>query len=480
MKAIWLSTVLVLSTVPLGAAAQSDSEGLAELKRIIEQQQKMIEAQSRALKSLTTKVEALTAKRQEQQDVAQPVTKIEALSAQNQAEQDTPAIPTKIEKLLTKSKGDEVAPSTDKLVASGEDNIALSLSGQVNRGILIYDDGTESDTFHVDNANSSTRFRMIGTGKITSDITLGAQIEVQMQSNSTTRVSQISGNDIGGLSFTERKLEIYFDSKRLGRVWLGQGDTASNGTSEFDLSGTSVINYSSVADMAGGLFFRDNTPIETTDPQIKDVFSNLDGLSRDDRIRYDTPEFAGFTASTSHISGGGWDVALRYAANYESVGIKTAGAIGYADASDIKNPDFGVRSAAGFLTSDGSDSSKFDTQLAGSVSLLHRSGINGTLATGTRKLEIAGRDDVTYIYGKIGYVANLIAFGKTAFSIDYIKADDVAATGDEATAYGFFAVQKLPKFGTEIYGGIRNHELDRPGGNFDDVQAVLLGTRVKF
>jgi len=44
-------------------------------------------------------------------------------------------------------------------------------------------------------------------------------------------------SEAGPNNFTERKLEIYFDSKRLGRLWLGQGDTASNGTSEVDLSG---------------------------------------------------------------------------------------------------------------------------------------------------------------------------------------------------------------------------------------------------
>jgi len=42
-------------------------------------------------------------------------------------------------------------------------------------------------------------------------------------------------SEAGPNNFTERKLEIYFDSKRLGRLWLGQGDTASNGTSEVDL-----------------------------------------------------------------------------------------------------------------------------------------------------------------------------------------------------------------------------------------------------
>ena len=53
-------------------------------------------------------------------------------------------------------------------------------------------------------------------------------------------------------------------------------------------------------------------------------------------------------------------------------------------------------------------------------------------------------------------------------------------SGDEAQAYGVFAVQKYDKIGAELYLGARNHELERSGANFDDVLAVLVGGRVKF
>ena len=44
-----------------------------------------------------------------------------------------------------------------------------------------------------------------------------------------------------------------------GTLRLGQGDTASNGTSEVDLSGTDVAAYSSVADVGGSFEFRDGS-----------------------------------------------------------------------------------------------------------------------------------------------------------------------------------------------------------------------------
>ena len=41
--------------------------------------------------------------------------------------------------------------STEGLVESGEDDIRLTLSGQVNRGVLFADNGDDSEVFHVDN-----------------------------------------------------------------------------------------------------------------------------------------------------------------------------------------------------------------------------------------------------------------------------------------------------------------------------------------
>ncbi len=61
--------------------------------------------------------------------------------------------------------------------------------------------------------------------------------------------------------------------------------------------------------------------------------------------------------------------------------------------------------------------------------------------------------------------------------ISFIRFD---VDGDEFTSYGAFVVQNFDKIGTEFYIGTRNHELDRPGENFDDVFTVLTGARVKF
>jgi predicted porin len=350
-----------------------------------------------------------------------------------------------------------VAPGMAAEVSSGNDSVSLTLSGQINRGLLYADDGANTALLNVDNDNSSTRVRFVGVGNYDDEISIGTVIEVQFESNSTANI-KIDGSAPGGSDhFTERKLELYFDHKRYGRIWLGQGDTASNGTSEVDLSGTSVINYSGIADMAGGIEFGGFG----IGPQINQVFSNFDGLSRDDRIRYDTPNFGGFSLAASYADSRKSDVALRFAGDIGG-GLKLAGAIAYAINGVV------------------------DSQINGSASLLHDSGFNVTGAAGVRDIQsgaVNPNRDPFFWYAKLGYIWGG-GIGNTAFAIDYTVAeeieDDLAATGDELTSYGIFAVQKIDKIGTELYFGVRNHELDRVGQNFDDVFAVLGGARIKF
>lgn len=341
----------------------------------------------------------------------------------------------------------------DKGVMSGNDKVRLSLSGHVNRGLLWADDGDEDNVYHVDNDASSTRLRLIGEADVSNDLTVGAAMEVQFESNSSASVNQLNETNVGNDNFTQRRLEIYFDNKRLGKLWIGQGWTASEGTSEVDLSGTDLAGYSDPSVFAGGIRFRDTGGM-LTGTDVGDVFNNLDGLSRKDRVRYDTPTIAGFTAAASLIEGDAWDTALRYAADYS--GMKVAGAIAY---SDPNTPNV-------------------DNQVNGSVSVLLAGGLNLTLAAGEQD-KITGADPSFY-YGKVGYQTRLSNAGMTAFSVDYNRSDDAELAGDEGTAYGVQAVQKFDAWATEAYIGWRTHELNRVGTNVQDIDAVIAGARVKF
>ncbi len=195
------------------------------------------------------------------------------------------------------------------MVTSGQDKVKLAISGQIDRMVNIANDGDNTKYYNVDNSNSNSRVRFIGTGEVTEDLTVGAEIEVAIGPNQSSQVSQ--DNEDSGDFFDERKVEAWIDSKRLGRLALGKGQTASDGTSEIDLSQTSVIGYASVSDTAGGLKFRDSNDNLTT-VTIGNAFNDLDGLGRQNRIRYDTPNFYGFSLAGSASSDQRYDGAVRW------------------------------------------------------------------------------------------------------------------------------------------------------------------------
>ena len=119
-------------------------------------------------------------------------------------------------------------------------------------------------------------------------------------------------------------------------------------------------------------------------------------------------------------------------------------------------------------------------QLAGSISVLHDSGFNGTFAMGARSNKGAGRDDGGYFYAKFGYRGNWCPLGVTSLSADFSRASDIEVNGDDADTFGLQMVQDLHDWGSEAFLGYRFHKLDRNGADFDNINAIMTGMRVKF
>ena len=137
------------------------------------------------------------------------------------------------------------AAAAGPTVSSGEENTKLAISGQVSRMLFYADDGDQARWFNADNDAASTRLRFVGTAKMDDDWTAGATVEVGFASNSSADVTiDQNTSTIASNSFTERKLELWFANKQLGKLSLGQGSSASDGTVEEDLSGTGAISSS--------------------------------------------------------------------------------------------------------------------------------------------------------------------------------------------------------------------------------------------
>ncbi len=393
-----------------------------------------------------------------------PASEVEALRAQVQA------LMARIEK-LEKAPSTPAGPPASKdaplvaasafkapqIVQSGNDKYKLTLTGWVNRMVVYADDGVSNDFMFNDNNGASTRFRLTGAAKLDDEWTAGTDIELEAISAN----SRSSGlyTDSGSFAFNERKMEFYIESKRLGRLTVGQGDTASNISSEVDLSGTANLGgYSDIGATFGGIAMR--TKAGATGGTINALFSNLDGLHREDRVRYDSPSFGGgFVASASVTEGGATDAVLRYNAKIGTTTV--AGAVAYANSDS--------RDAAGF---------DFNDQVNGSVSVRMENGFNVTLAAGTRDQK--NNVDTTFYYGKLGYITKLNSLGTTAFSIDYFTQDDMNVKGAEGDAYGAWIVQVVDAMATDLYAGVRNHQYKTSTVNYHDSLAIMTGARVRF
>ncbi len=339
-------------------------------------------------------------------------------------------------------------------VKAGKDKVSLELSGQVNRALLIANDGEDTEFYNVDNDSSSTRFRIIGKYKSEYDFTVGAKLDIQLESNSTLDVNQ-NNKTVGGDPIGLRIAEVWFDTP-YGTLFLGQGSTASDGAAEADLSGTFLVAYSGPADIAGGILFFDDTLNVLTDTSVGDVFYNLDG-ARDDRIAYHTPVFGpGLRLSAALVTDDKYDFALNFA-NDDIAGLQIAAVISYYKTSSI------------------------DDGIIGSISVLHNSGVNVTFAAGGVNDLDNSDAEPTFWYVKLGYSKKVMPWGQTSLVIDYYSGDEIAGVqGDEARSVGFGIVQVAESIGTEFYLGLRNYDLERDNANLNNIFASIIGARVKF
>lgn len=358
-------------------------------------------------------------------------------------------------------------PASHPLAAALKAQADVRWRAQVNRAALYADNGTESEWFHVDNDSMPSRFGMAGDYKpeVWGGWTFGGQIELGFKSDNSAEVA--FGGPDPDFKVDGRKIEAYANNKKFGALAVGQGDMASNGTAEEDLSGTYVAAYSQVRFAAAGLAF---APRETVDsppiaeeslgtnvpprpsPTVKDVFNNFDGLHRDDRIRYDAPVWRDFAASISVAGEEIFDAALRHSMALGAHKLASAAAF--------------ARKGAGI------------DQYSGSCSLLLGCGLNFTAAVGGQ--DVAGETSPFSVYGKIGYTADWFSAGATMLAVDYSRNEGIDQTGDVAESYAVVFNQRLDPLNAELYATARNYVLDRAGADYDDLFVFMSGVKVAF
>jgi len=332
-----------------------------------------------------------------------------------------------------------LATSALVLLPSAVQAVEVEVSGQVNRLIQSVDNGEESGVVHADNSVSGTRWRIKGEGELDNGMTTGLLYETQLQSNPSDQITASSldsdgiGGDVGdGDYFSTRQANVWMKGN-FGKVTMGQGSGAADGSAEIDDSGTSVIQYSSSSgDLLGSMEYGDSGVT------VGDVRSNFDGLGRNDNLRYDAA-INNVTLAGSIGNGDKIEASARYAIDNLKI------MLGIWDQND---------------SGDGNSGSAISASWGGD------SGLNLTGSYGTDDRD----GDPKNIYFKVGFKQ-----GDNAFGIDWGETTDLGA-GD-AESYSIAWVRSMMQ-GVEVYASYRVESLDVSGA--DDIDALTGGARIKF
>jgi predicted porin len=338
--------------------------------------------------------------------------------------------------------------------------VKYKLSGQINRAMTVLDDGHDSDVQFIDNSSSGTRWRMQGSEDVGNGWKVGFNWEWQVQSNKAG--GPIKSSDTG-LAQDLRKAEVWFSSN-WGKVSFGQGDGAGNGTTEHDLSDTWNVAYSGRTSFGGSVAWRTaagagitsagGTTASTSTSALTHgaTFSAYDAFSRYDRVRYDTPALGPVTLSVSAGQRDKYEAAARW-----SQGLG------------------GGQISAGLFYGRQSDGG-VDNRYGGSIAYLFSFGTNILISAALNDPISAGAPDAKTWYAKVGH-----KWGNNAVSIGYGESEDVVAGfNDKGFNIGFN--HNIPKAKVDLYAGYHFNQLDTSAGTpgVDDIQAFVLGTKLKF
>src|SRR5256885_10180595 len=89
---------------------------------------------------------------------------------------------------------ERVAELEARAARKGNRKMSLTITGQVNRLVMWFDDGHTSNTYYgLDNRNSSSRFLFLGSAKVNPSVTMGFQIMID--------------TNVGGISSSVNQLD---------------------------------------------------------------------------------------------------------------------------------------------------------------------------------------------------------------------------------------------------------------------------------
>jgi len=391
-------------------------------------------------------------------------------------------------------------------VRKGNRKVSVQISGFVGHQVMWWDDGSQTDAYIADGGNIFSRWRLRGSAKISPDLEAGFLYEFGVNNNSLASVNQGNGGDDLGESGPSnlRDQTVYLKHKNLGMVKIGHGSTATDNLVLIDLGNRSAAGTPDVALYNGGFQLRatDGFFLPNTWAQAIRGHESWD-TSRRNHVLYETPSLAGFTVQAAVAEDNYWDVALRYAGEFN--GVRVAFGIGYQEDSEFNRPVGGL-TAGTFSVVCTNNCDSVATEIKGSASILHvPTGLFLTGAAGSRELSglrVAGAvatdytgPDATFWQLSGGVAKNFFGIGNTVLFGEYgegegglEQADHLGGiaprwVGTEFTHWGLGVNQYIDAAAMQIFATYKHYELDGVLNGFRenaDFSTFIVGTRIDF
>jgi predicted porin len=376
-------------------------------------------------------------------------------------------------------------PAAAPGVVASQKKVKVTLYGQIAKVFGVVGDG-ETETFKVgENGNTATRMGLDGRGKMTNDISVRTRLEFAVQSGDTGGGSQFVNQGGTASRFTVRHLDLILSSKKFGAVWIGRGDTATNGSSEVQTIGaidTGRLGGTTASLIGNYRVLNENENLATRDlGSVGSFFNNFDGADRSNRIRYDTPTFFGFRAGASFIDKHNYDVGLHYAGKFGGTDIK-AGA-GFCHTR-------GGQSAGGGGCFGNGTTITAITQVNGSVAVLTPIGLGGAFSGGYQRRALAGAghtntNSTAYnIQPSILYTMKATEIGNTTIEYAFQFCDHCSTSfkDSEGKGHSLMLMQQVDSVGGDYFVTFRYFDVET-GAAGDDIEGLWFvggGFRQRF
>ncbi len=386
----------------------------------------------------------------------------------------------------------------------GNRRMSLTVSGQVSRSILYWNDGDDSGTYAgLDNHNQSTRFTFSGTARISPNLQAGFEFMTEWSGGArTSTADQLSpdGGVAGAFVNTDGTLNVrtanwWLEDKHWGRMTVGRLNVGGP-VGTIDLGGISTVAHFSTA-LGGGAFFVGGAVGGNGAVRLTNVVGPTYGGDRIEGIRWDSANLHGFVFQGTWGEDDVWSTSVRYAG--EHMGFRLAAGIGYeaqdGNVNQLVQLDNGARN--------------MDHEWAGSLAVMHVA--TGLFAQGHyARSEFSDGSDANFWMIQGGVTRNWTGLGNTSFfgeygeARDYIKGGVVASGGTVATLfpdaasdvnfYGIGVVQQIDAAAMEVFLGWRRFEVDvsglagvgttaipgAAGNGSSDLDLVHGGARIRF